>query len=174
MNKKGFTLVELLSVIIITGVLVAMAVPMYEKSVEKSRIVEARTELAKLLDAKLRAMDEREETLYTGSSWGMGQLDVAFPCTSNCSETTYFSTKNFSYSLLPGSSSISVDGGVGVSNNIVNAVCAKRLGGENAGTILLYLGELKKDTSQRFLCSGTGCANWGMSNTSGITCSTGS
>ncbi len=41
MNKKGFTLMELLIVVLIIGVLTSIAVPMYKKSVEKSKAAEA-------------------------------------------------------------------------------------------------------------------------------------
>ncbi len=40
-NKRGFTLMELLMVVVIIGLLTSMAVPMYKRSVEKSRVTEA-------------------------------------------------------------------------------------------------------------------------------------
>ncbi len=42
-NKKGFTLMELLIVVVIIGLLSAIAVPMYKKAVEKSKASEALT-----------------------------------------------------------------------------------------------------------------------------------
>ncbi|MBO4707611.1 MAG: prepilin-type N-terminal cleavage/methylation domain-containing protein [Elusimicrobiaceae bacterium] len=52
MNKKGFTLVELLVVIMIVGVLTAVALPQYFKAVEKSKCSEAVTILRDISSAQ--------------------------------------------------------------------------------------------------------------------------
>ena len=45
MNKKGFTLMELLIVVVIIGILTSIALPMYKKAVERSRASDALTTL---------------------------------------------------------------------------------------------------------------------------------
>ncbi len=52
MNKNaGFTLIEMLVVVLIIGLLVALALPQYEKAVEKSRATEAFTMLKSIAQA---------------------------------------------------------------------------------------------------------------------------
>lgn len=53
-THKGFTLVELLVVVLIIGVLVALAVPEYMKAVERSRLLETVTLLDSIAKAQRR------------------------------------------------------------------------------------------------------------------------
>ena len=53
-NQKGFTLLELLIVIVILGVLAGLAIPAYQSAVEKARGQEALTSLSAAREAAVR------------------------------------------------------------------------------------------------------------------------
>lgn len=76
MNKNaGFTLIELLVVVLIVGILAGVALPQYEKSVEKSRMVSAITMAKAVRDA------EEVHFLATGAYTNdMDALDIQYSC----------------------------------------------------------------------------------------------
>ena len=73
-GRAGFTLVELIIVVIIIGILAAIAVPQYSKTMERSRIAEASAVLGALRGAQLRYKLENTNyaTDYT-------RLDIDLP-----------------------------------------------------------------------------------------------
>jgi prepilin-type N-terminal cleavage/methylation domain-containing protein len=81
--KKGFTLVELIIVIIIVGILASIGLTQYNKVVEKSRAAEARMILGTLRSA------EMAEYMENGSYVVAASLGVSAP--SSCATTHYFS-----------------------------------------------------------------------------------
>lgn len=118
-TRRGFTLVEVLVAVMIVTILVTMAVPMYERTVEKSRVAEVSMTLKRLSEAKLRVMDNKNISTFNGA-FGLDQLDMERP-----------KSKDFTFYLYP--------------RNYPNAVCAVRARGENAGTKFLFLGETAPD-----------------------------
>ncbi len=163
MNQKGFTMIEILTAVVIVVVLVVMAVPYYERTVERSRLAEVRTILSRLQAAKLHTMANMGCEVYNTPCQNivkLKHLNVAFV---NAVDSDYtFHTQDFDYSLVPDNLSDA------------NAVCARRRGGDTAGVIFLYAQYNSTDTENAtFLCNDTnasqGCDTYGMSSTS-FTC----
>ena len=66
MKRKGFTLIELIIVIIIIGVLATIAIPQYLKAVEKGKLAKGKAGLALLAQAE--AMYRAEYDAYVALS----------------------------------------------------------------------------------------------------------
>ncbi|MFH2138278.1 MAG: prepilin-type N-terminal cleavage/methylation domain-containing protein [Candidatus Omnitrophota bacterium] len=73
-NKKGFTLVELLMVVIIIGILVTLAVPNYYRSIERAKGGKAKAALDGIRKAELqyRAFNDT----YTGTIADLAEYDL--------------------------------------------------------------------------------------------------
>jgi len=81
--KQGFTLIELIVVIIIVGILAAVGMTQYTKVVEKGRAGEARVVLGSLRTAEVAEYNEN------GAYLAVASLGVAAPV--SCATTHYFS-----------------------------------------------------------------------------------
>ncbi len=91
-NQKGFTLIELLVVVLIIGILASVALPQYERAVEKSRVTEA-ISLSSAIWKGQQAYFMANGTYATDLS----QLDLDIPGTdANVSGTPSKLTKDFS------------------------------------------------------------------------------
>lgn len=66
MGKKGFTLVEMILVVVILGVMAAFAIPQLSKSVEKAALGEALSSLSVFRSSMLRYANEHDGA-YPGS-----------------------------------------------------------------------------------------------------------
>lgn len=89
----GFTLVELLVVVLIIGILASVALPQYEKAVEKSRVAEALTFFNTLEKA------EKSYQLATGRyTRNLDRLDIDISgLQNNGYGLNHWSTSKFSY-----------------------------------------------------------------------------
>ena len=81
--NKGFTLIELIVVIIIVGILASVGMTQYTKVVEKGRAAEARIILGSLRSSEVAAYFEN------GAYSALADLGVAAPA--SCATTHYFS-----------------------------------------------------------------------------------
>ena len=79
-NERGFTLLELLMVIIIIAVLAAMALPQYIKATEKSRAAEALQLLGTMRASQHRYRAESNTNVFATA---VGDIDFNVPATTN-------------------------------------------------------------------------------------------
>ncbi len=103
---KGFTLLELMVVVIIIAILATVALPQYQKAVEKSRTAEAVTLGKTIIDAQNRSLDAfPNESVATRKA-----LDVKLSGGEWTNDGTY-ATKDFTYSLSDQGVDITRSGG---------------------------------------------------------------
>lgn len=95
MKQRGFTLIEVLTVVVIIGVLVAVALPMYTRTIERSRATEAMSAIKAINDSIYAYFTERETCPVRFS-----QLIAALPNTNEDEDTdASISTKFFQFNL---------------------------------------------------------------------------
>ncbi len=93
LNRKGFTLIEMLVVVLIIGILAAVALPQYFKAVEKSRSTEALSIMGSLAAAMERARLVSSDNTYPAD---LSSLDIEFADVNGIIVTgSEWSTKNF-------------------------------------------------------------------------------
>lgn len=97
--KRAFTLVELIIVVIIIGILASIAIPQFNKTMERSRIAEASAVLGALRGAQLRY--KLENTAYATST---ASLDIDAP---NYDGSGNANGKFFTYSVVEAAESAS-------------------------------------------------------------------
>lgn len=96
-NKNGFTLIELLVVVLIIGILASVALPQYNKAVNKARLSEVWT--------TLKAINDAYGVFYMGTGQAINNtkfedLDLSFTdANGNAVTGSSFTGKNFTYYL---------------------------------------------------------------------------
>lgn len=94
MHKSGFTLIEMLIVVLIVAILAAIALPQYNTSVERAKMAEAVTLTKQIAEAN------RRYYLATGAyANSISELDIDIPGQTNGGR---IQTKNFIYTASAG------------------------------------------------------------------------
>lgn len=94
--KKAFTLIELLVVVLIIGILASIALPQYQKTVEKSRLAEALINAKVIGDAfSLYVLENGRPT--TNSGIDFKDMGAAVQLTGGTWDGTNYKTKYFEY-----------------------------------------------------------------------------
>ena len=109
-DHSGFTLVELMIVVIVVGVLAGVAVPMYQVTAERSKASEATGALGSLHD--LMRVHYAEYGSYADASFTDGaQVTVngRLGMTDNDLYGRYFSTECYTFSGAPGANSFTLE-----------------------------------------------------------------
>jgi type IV pilus assembly protein PilE len=92
-DRRGFNMIELMVVVVIVGILAAIAVPIYSKYAKNSRVTEATGRLGDILTAaKSYAIENESDGVATTANWP-----------TNCAATNFVGDctagQNFTYAL---------------------------------------------------------------------------
>ena len=99
--QKGFTLIELLVVVLIIGILASVALPQYQKAVEKARMVEAVMLVKKIAQAQeVFFLANNRYARY--DEWDVLDIDIPHSETVTSHGQERIKTKDFIYSCQGG------------------------------------------------------------------------
>ncbi len=109
-NERGFTLVELMIVVIIVGILAAVAIPMYQGATERAKASEAVAALGTIRGAMRVYYAEHGTYVIAGVVVGdqitnPGVLDVS----DNDLLGRFFSTECYTFDAVPGAATFDIE-----------------------------------------------------------------
>lgn len=109
-NKQAFTLIEMLTVVLIVGILTAVALPQYSRAIKKSRATEAIAMLRTIHDSGERlaaSFGYKDFQSMPTSKAVFTRMDMFDSSTISCSlANTTMTCEHYTYFLNPGESYI--------------------------------------------------------------------
>lgn len=91
-KKNGFTMIELMIVVVIVGVLAAIAIPIYGKYIKNSRMTEASARIGEILTASKAYAQENDTDDNGVGNWPLGAGGIV----------DLSGTENFTYEITAG------------------------------------------------------------------------
>jgi len=90
-NRKGFTMIELMVVVVIVGVLAAIAIPIYGKYIKNARLTEATGRMGEIITAA-KAWAQEHQNASGNPVWPSGAGGIV----------DLSATENFTYAITGG------------------------------------------------------------------------
>lgn len=91
LDRKGFTMIELMVVVVVVGILASVAVPMYGKYVKNARLTEATGRIGEIITAS-KAYAQEHEDASGNPTWPAGAGGIV----------DLSNSENFSYAITAG------------------------------------------------------------------------
>jgi prepilin-type N-terminal cleavage/methylation domain-containing protein len=91
-NQKGFTMIELMVVVVIVGILAAIAIPIYGKYIKNARVTEATGRIGEIITAAKAWAQENQDATTGNPTWPSGSGGIV----------DLTATQNFTYAITAG------------------------------------------------------------------------
>ena len=117
LNKKGFTMVELLVVLVIVGILAAVATPIYLANVQRSRASEAISTMGLIRQAERDYRINHNIYFDVAAATDVGKIQLPLPATTAITAGTGAVTGNFGLDVNVGVSQYFSNGSFTVESN---------------------------------------------------------
>jgi prepilin-type N-terminal cleavage/methylation domain-containing protein len=115
--KRGFTLIEVLIVVIILGILATVAVPQFSKAIERARRAEAVMNIAAIQTALAIYYTDNSNSYTNSSLTGAAAINASLDCSIIANNWTYTSASGTNTFLITATRTAS--GGAAYSNKTI-------------------------------------------------------